>query len=193
MLGSGSTKPEQGLGEDGANSNLRLKLPKQINLNALDEYGIKKTIPFSVSVTANSLKGDIVEKSDCYYIYAPNSGFGNSNSEIRAIVTLKTSLKNISNISTKNITGKNLNLVSIGTKSLLTGAQKYSTIIDNVNLKIKPENFNERIDVSNTPISQKVYSINGYYGLIQNENKLVLKDGNKTLFCKFSKLTSTTL
>lgn len=53
-------------------------------------------------------------------------------------------------------------------------------------------NFNETIDISNTPISQKVYSTNGYYGLIQNENKLVLKDGNKTLFeTTFEELTKT--
>lgn len=190
------------LGKDGSYVNLNLKVPKQINLNVQDEYGIKKIIPFSITVTADSSKGYIIEKNDNYYIYAPNDGVQTSNSEIRATVVLKAMFKREikklkfkrstnSSVSTNHMTGASLNLVSIGAKSK-NGIEKYSTIVDSMNLKMELANFSETIDVSNTPISQKVYSTNGYYGLIQNENKLVLKDGNKTLFeTTFEELTKT--
>ena len=145
----------------------------------LDEYGVKKTIPFSVTVEVDSSKGYILEKGNNYYIYSPNDGRGR-NSEIKATVTLKAMLKN-SNISSNHIVGRDLNLVSVGAKSK-SSVEKYSTIIDNMNLKIRPENFSEVIDVSNTPILGKVYSKNGYDDFVKNEYIVILKEGSREIF-----------
>ena len=167
------------LGKDGSYINLNLKVPKQIDLDMLDEYGVKKTIPFSVTVEVDSSKGYILEKGNNYYIYSPNDGRGR-NSEIKATVTLKAMLKN-SNISSNHIVGRDLNLVSVGAKSK-SSVEKYSTIIDNINLKIRPENFSEVIDVSNTPILGKVYSKNGYDDFVKNEYIVILKEGSREIF-----------
>lgn len=173
------------LGQYNGNTNLKLKIPKQVTLKVRDDLGVEKEIPFYTEIlTLNSrVKG---ENSNYYCIFAPNDGI-NNNSEINATIVLKTLFKN-SNVSWNYITGENLNLVSIGANS--TSGEKNFTIIDNVDLKMELANFNETIDVSNVNISQKVYSKNGYYGLIQNENKLILKDGTrKILETTFEELT----
>lgn len=173
------------LGQSNGNINLKLKIPKQVTLKVRDDLGVEKEIPFYTEIlTLNSgVKG---ENSNYYCIFAPNNGI-NNNSEISATIVLKTLFKN-SNVSWNYITGENLNLVSIGANS--TSGEKKFTIIDNVDLKMELANFNETIDVSNVNISQKVYSRNGYYGLIQNENRLILKDGTrKILETTFEKLT----
>ncbi len=173
------------LGQYNGNTNLKLKIPKQVTLKVRDDLGVEKEIPFYTEIlTLNSgVKG---ENSNYYCIFAPNDGI-NNNSEINATIVLKTLFKN-SNVSWNYITGENLNLVSIGANS--TSREKKFTIIDNVDLKMELANFNETIDVSNVNISQKVYSKNGYYGLIQNENKLILKDGSrKILETTFEELT----
>lgn len=176
------------LEKDNGNINLKIKIPKQITLKVMDDLGVEKQIQFYTEIfTLNA--GVKVEDTNYYYIYAPNNG-ENANSEINATIVLKTLFKG-ANVSWNYIKGENLNLVSIGAKSR-TGVEKYSIIINSVDLKMELANFNETIDVSNTPILQKVYSTNGYYGLIQYENKLILKDGNKKLFeTTFEELTKT--
>lgn len=176
------------------NYNLYLKIPRQINLDIVDEYGTKQTIPFSVNVKSESKW--IYELGNYFYIYPPYDGHEGYSSEIKATVILKAMLRQSfdsfkRSISTNHITGKNLNLVSIGAKST-KGIEKCSTIIDKVDLKMELKNFSETINVSDISISEKVYSKNGYYGLIQNENKLILKDGNKKIFeTTFEELTKT--
>lgn len=175
------------LGKDNGKTNLKLKIPKQVILKVRDDLGVEKEIPFNTEIL-NLTSGIKDEKLNFYYIYAPNDGI-NNNSEINATIVLKTLFKN-SNVSWNYITGENLNLVSIGANS--TSGEKNFTIIDNVDLKMELANFNETIDVSHVDISQKVYSRNGYYGLIQNENKLILKDGSrKILETTFEELTKT--
>ena len=176
------------LGKDNGNTNLKLKIPKQVNLKVRDEFGIEKQILFYTEILTLT-SGIKEENSNYYYIYAPNDGREINDSKINATIVLKTMFKS-SNVSWNYITGENLKLVSIGANS--NTDEKYSTVIDNIDLKMELANFNERIDVSNVAILQKVYSIGGYYGLIQNENKLILKDGTrKILETTFEELTKT--
>lgn len=175
------------LGQYDGKTNLKLKIPKQVVLKVRDDLGLEKEIPFYTEILSLT-SGIRVENSNYYCIYAPNDGI-EKNSEINATIVLKTLFKN-SDVSWNYITGKNLNLVSIGANS--NSGEKSFTIIDNVDLEMELANFNEIIDVSNVDISQKIYSKKGYYGLIQNENKLILKDGTrKILETTFEELTRT--
>lgn len=175
------------LGQSNGNTNLKLKIPKQVILKVRDDFGVEKEMLFYTEIL-NLTSGIKAENSNFYCIYAPNDGI-EKNSEINATIVLRTLFKN-SNVSWNYIIGESLNLVSIGTNS--TSGEKNFTIIDNADLKMELANFNETIDVSNVDVSQKVYSKNGYYGLIQNENKLILKDGTrKILETTFEELTKT--
>lgn len=175
------------LGKYNGKTNLKLKIPKEVILTVRDDLGVEKQILFYTEIFKLST-GIKEETQNYYYLYAPNDGEKN-NSEINATIILKTLFRG-SDISWNQITGNNLNLVSISANS--KNIEKNFTIIDNVDLKMELANFKEKIDVSNIDISQKKYSQNGYYGLIQNENKVVLKDGNREIFTTtFEELTKT--
>lgn len=179
------------LGKDNDNaSSLNIKIPKTIILKVRDDKGTEKQISFSTDITIK-YNGILKEDSHYYYIYPASNGVNNSESNIYATVRLMTMFK-AGSVSWNYIVGENLKLVSVGSK--IGADEKYSTIIDNVNLKMELANFNERIDVSNIKNLEKVYSTKGYYGLIQEENKIVLKelDGNREIFrTTFKELTTT--
>lgn len=165
------------LGTDNGKTNLSIKIPKQVILEVTDSLGNKQLLPFITEVIASV--GILGEDTNNYYIHAPNDGW-TGDSTMNGIVTLKTMYK--TNITSASVNGNNLNLVSIGATSSRTGREKRTTIIDKVDLKVELINFNETIDVSSLKISEKLVTNNGFYGLIQNENKIVLKDGTTEIF-----------
>lgn len=177
------------LGKDNKDrANLKLKIPKTVTLKVRDDLGEEREVKYAVNIfKVHSGLRD--EDADNYYISPSNQGIVPINSSVSATLTLENMFRD-AGISWNSITGTNLNLVSIGTTTQTE--DKYTTIIDNVNLKMKLANFNEIIDVSNLSIGEKKYSTNGYYGLIQEENKVILKDGNNIIFEKsFKDLTTT--
>lgn len=172
--------------ENGNASSLNIKIPKTIILKVRDDNGIEQDIKFWVDIFSVSRGVHKNDSPDYHYIYPANDGV-NNDSSIYATARLITMFKGV-NVSWNRISGQNLQLVEIGANG------KYSTIIDNVGLGMELANFNERIDVSNIKNLEKVYSTNGYFGLIQEENKIILKDkdGNKKIFEKtFKELTTT--
>ncbi|MGL5722941.1 hypothetical protein, partial [Cetobacterium sp.] len=157
--------------------NLSIKIPKQVILEVTDSLGNKQSLPFVTEVTAST--GILGEDANYYYIHAPNDGW-TLNSAVNGVVTLKTMYK--TNISITSVSGNNLNLVSIGAKSYRTGKEKRTTIVDKVDLKVELANFNETIDASSLKILENLFTNNEFYGLIQNENRIVLKDGTTEIF-----------
>ncbi|MGL5277744.1 MAG: hypothetical protein ACRC8M_01505 [Cetobacterium sp.] len=178
------------LGTDNGKINLNIRLPKQINLVVKDEQGYEQKLPFSVDVSKIS-SGILTSDANYYYIHAPNDGWRDSDSSIFATVTLKTMFKKINTKVT--ISGDNLNLVSIGAKST-KGVEKRTTIINKIDALMTFKNFDEIIDVSSSTIGKSVSTVQVFKGIIQNENKIVLKgeDGITKIFSTTFKDLKTT-
>lgn len=160
---------------------IAIKIPKKINLRVRDINGVETNIKFETNI--ENEVGTLINSDPNFFILkSQNNGRGvNQDSSIKGIVSLGTSLRS-SNLleSISSITGDGLNLVSIG--SSYKNKEKYSTIVDSIDAKVRLNNFHENIDVSSLKLSEKKYTTTNFIDLLQDENKLILKNEKNKIF-----------
>ncbi|MGL5202037.1 hypothetical protein, partial [Cetobacterium sp.] len=142
-----------------------IRVPRKITLEATDFENNTQNLTFAVSLSElQNATSKIVGDN---YIISPGTSGGfekNSAMDFDIILTSNHSLNNL-----KTLKGKKIGLVE-----MLPG---YDFIIDEIEYKINFKNISETIDVSSLKILENLFTNNEFTGLIQNENRIVLKDG----------------